>query len=365
MVDSDWLNPGDLATSSSSFAMVKVDGLTVGIDLGTTSSCDGLWQDNQVKILTNVLDSHTTPSYVAFTDSKFLVGDGAKNHPAMNPASTVFDVKRLIGRKFSHPVVQEGIKRRPFKLVPDADDNPQIVVDFNGETKTFTPEDIASIMLAKMKEVAEASLGSEVKNAVIAVPAYFDDSQRRAIKSAGALAGLNILRKTGERYVLVFDLGGGTLDVSMIFIEEGIYEVMATGGDLHLGGDAIDDRLVDHFVAEIKDKHGRDISEDFDALNRLRTACERAKHTLSVATEASIEIDSLVDGIDFRSTITRACFEDLCSDLFLKTVESVEKVLGDANVSKSQVDDVVLVGDRLVFPRCISLCLRFSTAKSC
>ncbi|CAK4258647.1 unnamed protein product [Aphanomyces euteiches] len=344
--------------------MVKVDGLTVGIDLGTTFSCVGLWQDDQVKILTNDLDSHTTSSFVAFTDSEYLVGDAAKSHRAMNPANTVFDVKRLIGRKFSDPAVQEGIKHWPFKVVPDADDNPQIVVDFKGETKTFTPEDIASIILAKMKEVAEASLGSEVKSAVITVPASFDDSQRQAIKSAGALAGLNVLRvineptaacvaygldkKPGERYLLVFDCGG-TLDVSMIWIEEGIYEVMATGGDLHLGGDAIDDRLVDHFVAEIKDK--------------LLTACERAKHTLSIATEASIEINSLVDGIDFRSTITRAHFEDLCSDLFLKMIEMMEKVLGDSKLSKSQVDGVVMVGGSTRIPKVQQLVTEFFDGK--
>ncbi|CAK4175857.1 unnamed protein product [Aphanomyces euteiches] len=358
--------------------MVKVDGLTVGIDLGTTFSCVGLWQDDQVKILTNDLDSHTTSSFVAFTDSEYLVGDAAKSHRAMNPANTVFDVKRLIGRKFSDPAVQEGIKHWPFKVVPDADDNPQIVVDFKGETKTFTPEDIASIILAKMKEVAEASLGSEVKSAVITVPASFDDSQRQAIKSAGALAGLNVLRvineptaacvaygldkKPGERYLLVFDCGG-TLDVSMIWIEEGIYEVMATGGDLHLGGDAIDDRLVDHFVAEIKDKYGINISEDFYALNRLRTACERAKHALSIATEASIEIDSLVDGIDFRSTITRAHFEDLCSDLFLKMIEMMEKVLGDSKLSKSQVDEVVMVGGSTRIPKVQQLVTEFFDGK--
>ncbi|CAK4834912.1 unnamed protein product [Aphanomyces euteiches] len=327
--------------------------VSVGIYLGTMFSSVGVWENDQVTIIANDQGFHTTPSFVAFTDSEYLVGDVAKSQLATNPVNTIFDVKRLIGRKFSDPVVQEGIKHWLFKVLPDADDNPQIVVDFKGETKTFTPEDIASIILAEMKAMAEASLGSEVKNAVMAVPAYFDDSQRRAIKSAGALAGLNILRviseptaaciaygldmKPGDRYVLVFDLGGGTLDVSMIWIEEGIYEVMATGGDLHLGGDAIDDRLVDHFVAEIKDK--------------LLTACERAKHTLSIATEASIEINSLVDGIDFRSTITRAHFEDLCSDLFLKMIEMMEKVLGDSKLSKSQVDGVVMVGGSTRIPK--------------
>ncbi|KAF0729879.1 hypothetical protein Ae201684_012521 [Aphanomyces euteiches] len=339
--------------------------VSVGIYLGTMFSSVGVWENDQVTIIANDQGFHTTPSFVAFTDSEYLVGDVAKSQLATNPVNTIFDVKRLIGRKFSDPVVQEGIKHWLFKVLPDADDNPQIVVDFKGETKTFTPEDIASIILAEMKAMAEASLGSEVKNAVMAVPAYFDDSQRRAIKSAGALAGLNILRviseptaaciaygldmKPGDRYVLVFDLGGGTLDVSMIWIEEGIYEVMATGGDLHLGGDAIDDRLVDHFVAEIKDK--------------LLTACERAKHTLSIATEASIEINSLVDGIDFRSTITRAHFEDLCSDLFLKMIEMMEKVLGDSKLSKSQVDGVVMVGGSTRIPKVQQLVTEFFDGK--
>ncbi|CAK4082802.1 unnamed protein product, partial [Aphanomyces euteiches] len=358
------------------FAMVNV---SVGIYLGTMFSSVGVWENDQVTIIANDQGFHTTPSFVAFTDSEYLVGDVAKSQLATNPVNTIFDVKRLIGRKFSDPVVQEGIKHWLFKVLPDADDNPQIVVDFKGETKTFTPEDIASIILAEMKAMAEASLGSEVKNAVMAVPAYFDDSQRRAIKSAGALAGLNILRviseptaaciaygldmKPGDRYVLVFDLGGGTLDVSMIWIEEGIYEVMATGGDLHLGGDAIDDRLVDHFVAEIKDKYGINISEDFYALLRLLTACERAKHTLSIATEASIEINSLVDGIDFRSTITRAHFEDLCSDLFLKMIEMMEKVLGDSKLSKSQVDGVVMVGGSTRIPKVQQLVTEFFDGK--
>ncbi|CAK4863945.1 unnamed protein product [Aphanomyces euteiches] len=353
--------------------------VSVGIYLGTMFSSVGVWENDQVTIIANDQGFHTTPSFVAFTDSEYLVGDVAKSQLATNPVNTIFDVKRLIGRKFSDPVVQEGIKHWLFKVLPDADDNPQIVVDFKGETKTFTPEDIASIILAEMKAMAEASLGSEVKNAVMAVPAYFDDSQRRAIKSAGALAGLNILRviseptaaciaygldmKPGDRYVLVFDLGGGTLDVSMIWIEEGIYEVMATGGDLHLGGDAIDDRLVDHFVAEIKDKYGINISEDFYALLRLLTACERAKHTLSIATEASIEINSLVDGIDFRSTITRAHFEDLCSDLFLKMIEMMEKVLGDSKLSKSQVDGVVMVGGSTRIPKVQQLVTEFFDGK--
>ncbi|KAL8021336.1 Heat shock 70 kDa protein [Plasmopara halstedii] len=354
-------------------------GYSVGIDLGTTYSCVGVWQNDRVEIIANDQGNRTTPSYVAFTDSERLIGDAAKNQVAMNSSNTVFDAKRLIGRKYSDPVVKADIKHWPFKVTAGPGDKPQITVQFKGETKTFQPEEISSMVLIKMREVAEAYIGKEVKNAVITVPAYFNDSQRQATKDAGAIAGLNVLRiineptaaaiaygldkKGGERNVLIFDLGGGTFDVSLLSIEEGIFEVKATAGDTHLGGEDFDNRLVDHFVQEFKRKHRKDLSQNQRALRRLRTACERAKRTLSSSAQAYIEIDSLFDGIDFNSTITRARFEDMCGDYFRKTMEPVEKVLRDAKLSKSQVHEVVLVGGSTRIPKVQQLLSDFFNGK--
>ncbi|GLD97710.1 hypothetical protein PINS_up006400 [Pythium insidiosum] len=357
----------------------SVSGASVGIDLGTTYSCVGVWQNDRVEIIANDQGNRTTPSYVAFTDTERLIGDAAKNQVAMNATNTVFDAKRLIGRKFSDPTVQSDIKHWPFTVSPGAGDKPQITVQFKGESKTFQPEEISSMVLIKMREVAEAFIGKEVKNAVITVPAYFNDSQRQATKDAGAIAGLNVLRiineptaaaiaygldkKGGERNVLIFDLGGGTFDVSLLSIEEGIFEVKATAGDTHLGGEDFDNRLVDHFTAEFKRKHRKDLTSNQRALRRLRTACERAKRTLSSSAQAYIEIDSLFDGVDFNSTITRARFEDLCADYFRKTMEPVEKVLRDAKLSKSQVHEVVLVGGSTRIPKVQQLLSDFFNGK--
>ncbi|EGZ24425.1 hypothetical protein PHYSODRAFT_486085 [Phytophthora sojae] len=354
-------------------------GYSVGIDLGTTYSCVGVWQNDRVEIIANDQGNRTTPSYVAFTDTERLIGDAAKNQVAMNAHNTVFDAKRLIGRKFSDPVVQADIQHWPFKISSGPGDKPQITVQFKGESKTFQPEEISSMVLIKMREVAEAFIGKEVKNAVITVPAYFNDSQRQATKDAGAIAGLNVLRiineptaaaiaygldkKGGERNVLIFDLGGGTFDVSLLSIEEGIFEVKATAGDTHLGGEDFDNRLVEYFVQEFKRKHRKDITENQRALRRLRTACERAKRTLSSSAQAYIEIDSLFDGIDFNSTITRARFEDMCGDYFRKTMEPVEKVLRDAKLSKSQVHEVVLVGGSTRIPKVQQLLSDFFNGK--
>ncbi|KAF0728222.1 hypothetical protein AaE_009460, partial [Aphanomyces astaci] len=359
--------------------MSGVQGASVGIDLGTTYSCVGVWQNDRVEIIANDQGNRTTPSYVAFTDSERLIGDAAKNQVAMNPTNTVFDAKRLIGRKFNDSVIQADIKHWPFKVTPGSGDKPQITVEFKGETKTFQPEEISSMVLIKMKEVSEAFIGSAVNNAVITVPAYFNDSQRQATKDAGAIAGLNVLRiineptaaaiaygldkKGGERNVLIFDLGGGTFDVSLLTIEEGIFEVKATAGDTHLGGEDFDNRLVDHFTAEFKRKHRKDMTANQRALRRLRTACERAKRTLSSSAQAYIEIDSLFDGIDFNSTITRARFEDMCGDYFRKTMEPVEKVLRDSKLSKSQVHEVVLVGGSTRIPKVQQLLSDFFNGK--
>lgn len=335
----------------------------IGIDLGTTYSCVGAWLHDRVEIIPNDQGNRTTPSYVAFTDTERLIGDAAKNQVAMNPENTVFDAKRLIGRRYSDPSVQADMKLWPFKVVPGPGDKPMIVVRYKGEVKQFSPEEISSMVLIKMREIAEAYLGQQIKNAVITVPAYFNDSQRQATKDAGVIAGLNVMRiineptaaaiaygldkkasRKGEQTVLIFDLGGGTFDVSVLTIEEGIFEVKATAGDTHLGGEDFDNRMVNHFVTEFRRKHKKDISGNARALRRLRTACERAKRTLSSTTQTTIEIDSLYEGIDFYATITRARFEELCMDLFLKCMEPVEKCLRDAKIDKSQVDEVVLVG---------------------
>lgn len=345
----------------------KAQGPAIGIDLGTTYSCVGIWQNDRVEIIANDQGNRTTPSYVAFTDSERLIGDAAKNQVAMNPENSVFDAKRLIGRRFADAEVQSDMKHWPFKVI-DRDTKPYIQVEFKGETKVFSPEEISSMVLIKMRQTAEAYLGKEVPSAVITVPAYFNDSQRQATKDAGLIAGLNVLRIINEptaaaiaygldkkveheRKVLIFDLGGGTFDVSLLAIEGGIFEVKSTAGDTHLGGEDFDNRMVEHFIAEFKRKYNKDLKTNARALRRLRTACERAKRALSSSTQTNIEIDSLFDGIDFYTSITRARFEELCADLFRSTIEPVEKVLRDAKVDKSQVDEIVLVGGSTRIPK--------------
>ncbi|PWN93251.1 heat shock cognate 70 [Acaromyces ingoldii] len=339
----------------------------VGIDLGTTYSCVAVWQNDRVEVIANDQGNRTTPSYVAFTDTERLIGDAAKNQVAMNPHNTVFDAKRLIGRKFDDQEVQSDMKHWPFKVVSQAG-KPQIQVEYKGEQKTFTPEEISSMVLLKMRETAEAYLGGNVKDAVVTVPAYFNDSQRQATKDAGIISGMNVMRiineptaaaiaygldkkGEGEKNVLIFDLGGGTFDVSLLTIEEGIFEVKATAGDTHLGGEDFDNRLVNHFVQEFKRKNKKDLTSNARALRRLRTACERAKRTLSSAAQTSIEIDSLFEGIDFYTSITRARFEELCGDLFSHTIEPVEKVLRDSKIDKGSVHEIVLVGGSTRIPR--------------
>ncbi|KAJ0370800.1 hypothetical protein COL154_001179 [Colletotrichum chrysophilum] len=348
-------------------------GKAIGIDLGTTyryfflSPFLILIANDKIEIIANDQGNRTTPSYVAFNDTERLIGDAAKNQVAMNPHNTVFDAKRLIGRKFNDSEVQADMKHFPFKVV-DKNSKPVIEVEFKGETKTFTPEEISAMVLTKMRETAEAYLGGQVTNAVITVPAYFNDSQRQATKDAGLIAGLNVLRiineptaaaiaygldkkAEGERNVLIFDLGGGTFDVSLLTIEEGIFEVKSTAGDTHLGGEDFDNRLVNHFVNEFKRKHKKDLSSNARALRRLRTACERAKRTLSSSAQTSIEIDSLFEGIDFYTSITRARFEELCQDLFRSTIQPVDRVLSDAKIDKSLVHEIVLVGGSTRIPR--------------
>merc|ERR1711896_68133 len=352
----------------------------VGIDLGTTYSCVGIWQNDRVEIIANDQGNRTTPSYVAFTDTERLIGDAAKNQCAMNPINTIFDAKRLIGRKFTDPVVQSDMKHWPFKVEPAAGDIPRIKVSYKGEDKTFSAEEISSMVLTKMNETAEAFTGKDIKDVVVTVPAYFNDSQRQATKDAGAIAGLNVLRiineptaaaiaygldkKTaGETNVLIFDLGGGTFDVSLLTIDDGIFEVKATAGDTHLGGEDFDNRLVNHFVQEFKRKHKKDLTGNARSMRRLRTACERAKRNLSSSANASIEIDSLFEGIDFYSSITRARFEDLCADLFRGTLEPVEKVLRDSKIDKGSVREVVMVGGSTRIPKVNELISSFFNGK--
>ena len=343
------------------------EALAIGIDLGTTYSCVGVWQNDRVEIIANDQGNRVTPSYVAFTDTERLIGDAAKNQVAMNPENTVFDAKRLIGRKFNDPSVTSDAKHWPFKIVPKGD-KPMIEVNWKGEAKQFMAEEISAMVLTKMKETAEAFLGKTVKNAVVTVPAYFNDSQRQATKDAGHISGLNVLRiineptaaalaygldkkGKGEQTVLIFDLGGGTFDVSLLAIDDGFFEVKSTGGNTHLGGEDFDNRMVDHMAQEFKKKFKKDLTVNARAVRRLRTACEKAKRSLSSSHQASIEIDSLFEGVDFYTNVTRAKFEDLCGDLFRSCMEPVEKVLRDGKMSKSQVNEVVLVGGSTRIPK--------------
>lgn len=351
----------------------------IGIDLGTTYSCVGVWQNERVEIIANDQGNRTTPSYVAFTDNERFIGDAAKNQSSMNPKNTIFDAKRLIGRQFSDNSVQNDIKNWPFSVV-DKGGKPFIQVQYKGDTKDFRPEELSAMILVKMKEIAESFLNKTVTKAVITTPAYFSDAQRQATKDAGHIAGLEVLRiineptaaaiaygldnvKNEEQTILVFDLGGGTFDVSLLTIDDGVFEVKATAGDTHLGGEDFDNRILQHFMAEFKRKHKKDLSTSARSLNRLRTACEKAKRTLSSSSQASIEIDSILDGIDFTSNITRAKFEELNQDLFSKCMEPVEKVLKDSKISKGQVNQIVLVGGSSRIPKIQELLSQYFNGK--
>lgn len=341
----------------------------VGIDLGTTYSCVGVFKNDQVDIIANDQGNRTTPSYVAFTDNERLIGDSAKNQAARNSSNTVFDAKRLIGRKFNDPEVQSDMKHWPFKVISGTDGKPMIQVTYKGKEEKFFAEQISSMVLTKMKTTAEQYLGGEVKDAVITVPAYFNDSQRQATKDAGSIAGLNVLRIINEptaaaiaygldkvkdekeRNVLIFDLGGGTFDVSLLTIESGIFEVKATHGDTHLGGEDFDNLLVDHCANNFLNTYKIDIRNDGKAMRRLRTACEKAKRTLSSSNTTSIEVDSLKNGEDLSLTITRAKFESMCKEYFDNCLKPVRQVLEDSKIGKNNIHEIVLVGGSTRIPK--------------
>jgi len=358
----------------------KVQGLGIGIDLGTTYSCVGIWINDRVEIIANDQGNRTTPSYVAFTQTERLIGDAAKNQVARNPTNTVFDAKRLIGRKFTDAVVQKDMKLWPFKLEQGENDKPKIVVQYLGESKSFHAEEISSMVLIKMKQIAEHYLSKEIKNAVITVPAYFNDSQRQATKDAGSIAQLNVLRiineptaaaiaygldkkGQGEKNVLIFDLGGGTFDVSLLSIDDGIFEVKATAGDTHLGGEDFDNKLVEYCAADFLKKKNVDIRANPRAMRRLRTSCEKSKRVLSSSTQTIIEVDSLAESEDFMMTITRAKFEELCMPYFKECIPPVEKVIKDSGISKKDIHEVVLVGGSTRIPKVIQILTEFFNGK--
>jgi L1 cell adhesion molecule like protein len=340
----------------------------IGIDLATCMSMVAVWKDGKVDIIASESGNRTVPSYVSFTEEERIIGEAAKSMSSTNPRNTVFDAKRLIGRTFDDPIVQRDVANWPFKVVNDGNNRPQIIVDFKGETKQYYAEEISAMVLQKLKQMAESYLGVEIKDAVVTVPAYFNDNQRQATKDAGRIAGLNVLRllaeptsaciayglnnKTDkERKVVIFDLGGGTFDVSLLSVEDGIFEVKATAGDTHLGGQDFDNRIVDWAVTEFQKKHKIDLRSNSKALARIRLAAERVKKTLSISTQGMLEVDSVADGIDMQFMLTRAKFETLCDDLFRKTIAPVESVLRDSKVSKADVDDVVLVGGSSRIPK--------------
>jgi len=340
----------------------------IGIDLGTTNSCIGLRINGKIEIIANDQGNRTTPSYVAFNDNERLIGDAAKNQTAMNPTNTIYDAKRLIGRNFNDPIVQSDMKMWPFKVI-DCNGKPKICATYKGEEKHFFPEEISAMVLTKMKDIAESYLGYEVKKAVITVPAYFNDSQRQSTKDAAAIAGLDVLRiineptaaaiaygfdkinDNGEKNILICDIGGGTTDFTVLTLDEGVFEVRATYGDSHLGGEDFDHLLVKHCIEEFRRKFKKDISDNPRAVRRLTTACERAKRVLSSSTQTTIEVDSLFDGQDFNTTITRSRFEELCGELFRKPIHCIESVIRDSKLDKSKIDEVIMVGGSTRIPK--------------
>jgi len=357
----------------------KID-TTIGIDLGTTYSCVGVYKNGRVEIIANDQGNRITPSYVAFTDTERLIGDAAKNQATTNPSRTIYDVKRFIGRDFKDKTVQKDKSLLSFDIV-DKGGKPYVstFTKAGSEEKVFSPEEISAMILGKMKDIAEGFLGKKIKNAVVTVPAYFNDAQRQATKDAGTIAGLNVARvineptaaaiaygldkKGGEKNILVFDLGGGTFDVSILTIDNGVFEVISTNGDTHLGGEDFDQRVMQYFIKLIKKKHGKDLTEDKRAMQKLRRACERAKRALSSQHQVRVEVESLIDGIDLSEPLTRARFEELNADLFKKTLNPVKKAMTDAGLEKSEIDDIVLVGGSTRIPKVQDLLKKYFDGK--
>ncbi|KAH9755271.1 Heat shock 70 kDa protein BIP3 [Citrus sinensis] len=367
--------------TTNSLALAAVHGTTnavIGIDMGTTYSRVGLYRDGHVEIIANDQGNRFTPSWIAFTDTERLIGEAAKNQAALDPERTIFDVKRLIGKRFDDPEVQRDIKFLPYKVV-NKDGKPYVQVNVKGETKVFSPEEISAMILQKMKETAETFLGMKIKNAVLTVPAYFNDAQRQATKDAGIIAGLNVAqiinepaaaaishgldKKGGERNILVFDLGGGTFDVSILTLDNGVFKVLASSGDTHLGGEDFDHRVMDYFIKLIKKKYSKDVRKDNKALGKLRKECERAKRALSGQQQVRVEIESLFDGVDFSEPLTRARFEELNLDLFKKVMRPVKKALEDAGLKKTDIHEIVLVGGSTRIPRIQQLLKNFFDGK--
>ncbi len=353
--------------------------VAIGIDLGTTYSCVGVYRNGKVEIIANDMGNRTTPSYVSFNETERTVGDAAKSTSSLNPTNTIYDIKRLIGRDFNDTILQNDMKSLPYKIVSD-NNKPKVSVEYKGETVNFTPEEISAMILSKMKEYAEAYLGETVTDAVITVPAYFNDAQRRATKDAGVIAGLNVLRiineptaaaiayglekeSKNEKNVLIFDFGGGTHDISILTIDDGVYEVKSVAGDSHLGGSDFDNILVQYLAEEFKKKHKKDLSQNKKALSRLKVAAERAKRTLSTTSSANVEVEALFEGIDFNTNITRAKFENLCMSVFTRCMDPVDTVLRDAKMDKASIHDVVLVGGSTRIPKVQELLANYFNGK--
>lgn len=367
-------------TMSSSSTPPPASRVSIGIDLGTTFSCAGVFRAGKVEIIPNDQGNRTTPSCVAFNESERLIGDAARMQIAQNPTNTIYDAKRLIGRRFDDPVIQNDIKMYPFTVVQE-EGKPKFEVTYRNETRRFFAEEVSSMVLGKMKEIAETYLGCIVSNAVITVPAYFNDSQRQATKDAGTIAGFDVQRiineptaaaiaygldKVGdpEKNVLIFDMGGGTFDVSILNLSDGIFEVMSTSGDTHLGGEDVDTRMVQYFADEFKKKTKLDLKQNKRSLRRLQTAAERLKRSLSANTQATIEIDSLYNGIDFYAVVSRAKFEEICGDIFRATLHPVEKALSDAKLHKNEIHEIVLVGGSTRIPKIQDLLIKMFNGKS-
>ena len=357
----------DSSSSSASAASSSQKNYAIGIDLGTTYSCVGVWMDDHVEIITNEQGNRITPSYVAFTESERLIGDAAKNQYVSNSNNTIYDAKRLIGRNFDDPSIQNDMKYFTYRIA-NRGGKPVIQANYMNEEKEFTPEEISSMILVKMKEIAESFLGKPVRDAVITVPAYFNDAQRQATKDAGTISGLNVIRiineptaaaiaygldkvKEGEKNVLIFDMGGGTFDLSVLTLADGVFEVRSTAGNTHLGGEDFDNLIVKYCLEDIQRRHRRDVSTNQKVIRRLRAAAERAKRTLSSSMSTSIELDSLLDGEDYRVTLSRSKFESLCDTLFRESITLIDRVLSDARMGKNQIDEVVLVGGSTRIPK--------------